>query len=584
MGIYYLWDEQRRINTNRSGGNYWFAYITEILSRLGAKGRPVLPEQAGDITLGKRDVVFIGAGDVPAKALPALRTWQNNGATIIGFGTTGVDDVFGIQTTGCTDQPDDFTINGYFAVRGNKKQQFLPSPEADPRLCVFTPVVVTEPKSADVCADIELNGVSYPAFYQNKNAYYFTFDVTQTLWAAAQGKPVYEGTAMFPRCSRNTDARITPDGYDTHIAYGDYYTYIIQSILYRMNVPMLHRLPPDADGSVPDLLLYHAGDEDATPKVSNRASEIMRERGYAYQINMMPAGEDMHFTTTQEEYAVIRARGHRVSMHYNMVENQPWCDWSAENFRKQYEAYLCYAGDPCVSSVGHCLVHVGWAERSRYQEALGILGDGSRFGEKDPEDLNAFNLYGFAFGTGYPYFIYDDHEHNNRRLNIADLPIAYYEPRIGGKYVDGAEKIRRCMEDAAYFGRMLTVFTHPHYVADNYTYDNSITLAAFDEFDRYAAEHGLNVVHSEPDSVCLFWHGRERSDVSYHDDGDVITCRVDCAADAGLIVKIPVNDAASVSVDGNHIEPVFKMVDGLKWLMVPVTGKGGRLIEVRRAR
>jgi len=401
------------------------------------------------------------------------------------------------------------------------------------------------------------------------------------MWVSAQGRPVYDGTERFPKCSRVTDARVTPMDYDTGIAYGDYYLYIIQSILAELGTPMIHRLPPTEDGGVPDMMLFYAGDEDATPGVSLRASEIMHERGLPYQINLMPAGEDMTFTTTPEECAIIRSRGHRLSFHYNMVSDYPWCEFTEENFKKQYEAYLRYVGDTCVSSIGHCGVHVGWADRNRFQEPLGIMGDSSRFGEYVPGDINPFNTYGFVFGVSYPFFLYDDHTNGNRRINLTDIHIAYIEPRIGGKYTDGKEIIERCLNDAAYFGRIVNLFTHPHYLAETIGYETRLTFDALDEVEKIINEKKYSVIHSIPDKVCLFWHGRDKSVItSCKKCENTIISHVECAAEGGIIVRFPIENCTSVKIDGKLIVPIIKKTDGRYWLMVPLIKRGGHIIEI----
>ena len=583
MNIYYLWDEQLRIDKNRREENHWFAYITEILTRLGVSGKAIIAEEAETFSFTSDDLLFTGADALPPSVLPALREGLAGGMSLIGFGTAGADGLFGVKTAGCPIRPEDeYAVNGYFNIRAENKNAYLPVPETAPDLPVFAPVGIYEAHGAEVIADISAGGRILPAFFkhENKNAYYFSFDLPQTMWVSAQGRPVYksERGLSFTRIS---DARVTPPDYDTTVAYGDYYLYIIQSILARLKQPAIHRLPPDNQGNVPDLLLFYAGDEDATPDISIRASEIMYERGLPYHINLMPAGDDMRFVTTPREYDAIKARGHELALHYNMVGY----DFTEEEFERQYRAYLHNYGETSVSTVGHCLTHRGWTGRGRYQKRLGIMGDSCRCAEY-AEDINEFNLYGFAFGTSYPIFLYENSIHQNRKLDFTDIPIAYYEPRIGGKYHDGKTKIHKCIDDAVYFGRMINLFTHPHYVADNYGYDNTMTLAGLDEAVRYINEKGRNVIHSTPDRVCRFWHGRSKSQITAYirREGTVI-CRVECYAEEGLIIRFPVDPVdiekpVSVIADGQPIRPVFKKVDGSDWLMVPVMGLGGHIIRI----
>ena len=579
MGIYYLWNEQIRIDKNRSGENYWFSYITEILSRLGAGGEAILAEEAEAASFGPDDVLFTGADALPPQLLPVLRAGLAKGMTLIGFKTEDAGELFGVNISKqAIDQPDGgFGFNGYFKIR-ESAGAILPVLETAPDMPVFSPVCIAEAAGAEIIADISAGGQTLPALFKYSNAYYFAFDLTQTMWVSAQGKPVYNSERGLD-FTRISDARITPLDYDTTVAYGDYYLYILQSIWFGLKQPMIHRLPPDENGGVPDLMLYYAGDEDATPHISLRASEIMHGRGLPYHINLMPAGGDLRFVTTLDEYGAIKARGHELALHYNMVG----CDFCEENFKAQYHAYLQNYGEVTVSTVGHCLAHRGWAERGRYLERLGIIGDSCRCGEY-AENINEFNLYGFAFGTSYPIFLYDDQSHDNRKLNFADLPIAYYEPRIGGGYAGGKEKIHKCIDDAAYFGRMINLFTHPHYVSDNFGYDNTITLAALDEVLNYIKEKSLNVIHSAPDKVCRFWHGRDKSKIkNYMRQKGGVICRVECNCEDGLIIRFPAGKAeksALVSVDGNPVRAIYKNSDGLRWLMVPVAGLGGHIINI----
>ena len=662
MGIYYLWDEQLRIDKNRRGENYWFAYITEILCKLGVGGKAVIAEElaagagrgeagagaghgevaagawrgeagesAGAVRFGAGDVVFTGAGGLPCGVQPALREGLARGMTLIGFGTAGADDLFGIKTAGGLAQPDgEFSLAGYFKMREGMRRAYLPALDAsqgrerepEQGLPVFSPVCACEPAGAEVVADFALEGGgrALPALLRQGNAFYFAFDLAQTLLASAQGKPVYK-SEMGLSWTRIADARITPPDYDTTVAYGDYYAYIIQSILYTLGQPMLHRLPPRADGGVPDLMVYYGGDEDATPRVSDRASEIMHGRGLPYHINLMPAGAGadadagggvngggngsggsggggLWFATTLEEYDRIKSRGHELALHYDLTK----CEFTRENFAEQYRAYLRQYGETSVSTVGHCLAHRGWVERGRYLESLGVLGDNVRCAEIAIEDINAFNLYGFAFGTSYPAFLYDDGAHGNRRLCFVDIPTTFYEPRVGGKYGDGPEKIRKCLDGAAYFGRMVEFFMHPHYISDAYGYDFRMSHAALDEAARYIEEKGWNVIHGTPDMVCKFWHGRDKSAVTNCvANGGSICCRVDCQAEGGVIVKFPITGesgaensnanagvatatetapAPQASVDGQPAQAVVKEVDGLRWLMVPVTGIGGHILKI----
>ena len=587
LNIYYLWDERRRIEKNKRGENDWFCYITEMLTRLGVAGCAISAEELEDAALGAGDALFAGAGEPPLSAAPALREALARGMTLVGFETAGIDDLFGIKKAERIAQPDgEYGLTGYFKIREDAQSEYLPVPESAPPLPVFAPVGIYETAGAEIIADIITAERSFPVFFKHSNAYYFAFDLAQTLWVGAQGKPVAEKAPGFS-VGRLPMARVTPLDYNTEIAYGDYYLYILQNILAGLGYAMLHRLPPAAGGKIPDLVLYYAGDEDACdPSISADAAAAMAKRGLPYHINLMPFGENMDFRLSPGQFDKLRENGCELDMHYNMTENYEWCAFAEKNFRRQYRSYLRHFGVPSVSVVGHCLAHEGWAERMRYLEGIGIRGDFGRTAEYDPADINAFNQYGFAFGTSFPSFAYDGAMHGNRKIELVEAPIAYYEPRIGEKYPNGADKIHRCIDSAAYFGRMINLFTHPHYLTDLSGYDSSMTKAALDEALGYIKEKGLHAVHSAPDKICNFWHGRGKSKITNClRREDSVSCRVECCAEEGLVVRFPEKKeraGESVAVDGQPVEPVYKTVDGIRWLMVPVMGIGGHIISISK--
>lgn len=578
MAIYYMCDPLLQRSKNARGENHWAAYLQEMLSRLGVPGRAWYPGQAAEFDKG--DVLLVGGDALLPEIAEELAKGVGQGLTLIGFATAGGDSLFGIHTEGITPQPEDaFTLNGYFTVGADAQTAYMNVPEKQPALPVFSPVILAQEAGAERLGDVTVDGERRAGLLRCGNAFYFAFDLPQTLWASTQGRPVTENYPGFS-IGRLPSARITPLDYNTEIAYGDYYLLILQNILADLGYAMLHRLPPAEDGTVPDLMLYYAGDEDSTEtKITLDAAAIMAERGLPYHVNLMPYGESMDFQLSPAQFDTLRKGGCELALHYNMAGEYEWCAFTEENFRLQYRAYLQHFGIPCVSTVGHCLAHNGWAERMRYLEGIGVRGEFERSAEYDPDDVNAFNLYGFAFGTSAPFFAYDDGAHGNRRMDFVEAPIAYYEPRIGGDYSDGVEKIDRCVDAAVYFGRMINLFTHPHYVTGKSGYDNAMTLAALDESVRYIAENGYTVQHSAPDAICQFWHGRRRSSV---ETDDATLYYVESACD-GLVVRVPADSArldVEISVNGKAAAPVYKTIDGRLWLMVPVLGEGGHVIEI----
>lgn len=553
MAVYYLFDDRRRAEANASGRNYWFCYITELLCRLGVSAAAL---RSADMRFKPGDVMFVGPGELSETDKAALS--GTDGLILFGFSSENADVLFGIESTGVVEQPDPFSITGMFRMA---QSGYLPVPAYDSALPVVSHIRTVLPRGADILAYIGEN----PGLLRCGSAYYFTFDLTQTLWTCSAGKPVTEGRNGFS-IGRVPDSRIVPPDYDTRIAFCDWYLYIIQTILAGAGYPMLHRLPPSDDGSVPDLLLYFGGDDDATDGAMNlEASRVMHERGLPYHINLMP-GANCNFVTTREEFDIIRSRGHELAFHYDFAYRQGKEQFTAEGFAAQIKLFRDAFGTLPVCNVGHCLTHHGWAERCRYQAALGIKGDNSRFGEVDPADVNAFGLYGFAFGTAFPFFAYDDFEHGNVRLDIAELVINYYEPRLRENDFDALRQIRLCIDDAARFGRTINFFLHPHYITGTYGSAGPV-LAAVDEALSHAAKRGYSVCTYGPDRLCLWWHSRAASSVT----GKGGRFTVDAAAP--VIIRIPASGAGSVTVNGTKAGFAKKKIDGLDWLLLPV-GEG----------
>ncbi|MDD4774123.1 MAG: hypothetical protein PHZ09_11085 [Eubacteriales bacterium] len=548
MAVYYLFDDTKRKDANEECRNYWYCYITELLDRLGVTAQQ-LPD--ADRRFRKGDVLFTGPGALADADREHIA--RSKGLILIGLATQNADDLFGIRTGEIIPQPDgEFSINGFFRMRDGA---YLPVDRNDYPLPVVSPVTVVKTNGARTLAYIDFD----PGLTVFNGAYYFAFDLTQTLWTCSAGKPVYDGQNGFD-IGRVCDTRIVPLDYDTEIAFCDRYLYIIQTIFARVGYPMIHRLPPMKDGAIPDLLLFFGGDDDATNGVMNlQASGIMHERGLPYHMNLMP-DINGNFVTTPEEFEIIRSRGHELALHYDFVCRANRDRFIAAGFAEQLKLFADAFGVMPVSNVGHCLTQHGWAERCRYQADLGIMGDNSKLGEINPDDINAFGLYGFAFGTAFPFFAYDDWAHDNKRLNFTELVINYYEPRLPEDDPEALEKLRRCLDDAARHGRTINYFLHPHYITGLYG-TNQQVMASLDETRSYCDSRNYKVLTCGPDSLCLWWHARSVSSVI----GTPAGFTVYAAAD--IIIRIP-GQGKRVTVNGVETECPVKHIDGLDWTML----------------
>lgn len=586
MAVYYHYDDAQRQNKNRAGRNFWYLYITEIFDRLGVAAHPLHGSELVSAGLGPADTLFLGTYALSGAEVDALDSAAQNGCTLVAFATCGCEKLFGVERCGEIPQPDDdFGLSGYFRLRKSLIPELLPIPDGGTPLPVFSDIAQLKPYGAETAADISLpGGESVPGLTVYKTgkaiAYYFAFDLPKTLWTSSAGKPVSGGSAGLP-VSRVPDTRITPLDYDTSVAFGDYYVYILQSILAGNGEPMIHRLPP-CDGTVPDYLIYIGGDDDATSGEMNlEASEIMSEKNLPYHMNLMQDGSG-EFVITREQYELIKSRGHELALHYNFTGG----GFTQEGFKAQVEKYVSVFGKLPVCCVGHCLTQEGWAERCRYQEALGILGDNSKYGEVEPGNINAFNMHGYAFGTAYPFFVRDDWEHGNRRMKFVELPVSYYEPRLYEH--DTAEKLHLCADRSAYFGRMLNLFIHPHYVTGRFNAtppgEPNPALRAVDEILAYSKDKGYNVMLCGPDRLCKWWHGRAESAVrALPSAGPTKWYRVKCACEDGIVIKLPYSEnmhIKSITIDGAKTGFTVKLIDGHPWVLFVIDKTGGHEVEV----
>ena len=538
---------------------------------------------------GPSDFVFAGPYELSASAAEALGRALRLGCTVFGFATRGCDGLFGIKRGAELAQPGgDFGLNGYFRLESKYAREYLPFPDGDAPLPVFSGAVRLEMRGATPLGNITLTAgetaVGLTRFQNGAGiGYYFGFDLPKTLWTSSAGKPVHGGSASFP-VGRVPDSRIVPLGYDTTVAYGDYYISILQSILARMGGPMIHRLPLDR-GEIPDYLIYFAGDDDAASgEMDMLASEIMHDKGLPYHMNLMINGAG-DFVVSREQYAIIKGRGHELSLHYDFTGG----NFTKAGFAEQYGRYVAAFGEEPVCTVGHCLVHEGWAERCRYQAELGISGDNGKSGEIDPRDINAFNMHGYAFGTAYPFFARDDWEHGNRRLKFVELPVSYYEPRLSEGDTAARDKLRACADRSAYFGRTLNLFLHPHYVTGRYNNTPpgapNPALSAVDEILDYSAARGYKVMLCGPDKLCKWWHERGESSVSEAGSVDgVKKYTADCRCADGMAIKIPITEngcAPEVYIGDEKTECTEKTIDGLDWLLLPIKKAGKYEISIR---
>jgi hypothetical protein len=571
INIWYLFDYQNQINTNKNGRNYWYCYITELFNKLGIHGEILSPENINEIS--DNDILFLGNDELTNDVKDVLA--KKSELTVIGLGTRNADEIFGIKSVSMQEGKE-FTINSWFRMTNS---EYLPVENYDYKLPIISDINVIESDNSETLALIDDTGTA--GLTKRDNKYYFTFDICQTIWTCSAGKPLYNGGMNGFNIGRVPDSRIVPLDYDTKIAFGDYYVYIVQTILSKYNIPMLHRLPPCDDGKIPDWLLFIGGDDDATSGEMNlKASEILYNYDLPYHINVMPRS-DGTFVSSYDDYKVIKSRGHEIALHYDFVSGG-FEKVTADDFRDQQEIFFREFGEISICNVGHCVASYGWAERCRDQAELGVMGDNSRMGEIDANDINAFNMQGFAFGTAFPFFAYDDYTHYNKKLKFIEIPNTYYEPRLKTDADLDLLKIHNCIDQAVKHGRCINYFLHPHYVSGWYGGGNEPVLNAIEETLRYCEKN--NYVSNKTTGVnqlCLWWHDRAECKIfNIKNNTDSVDFNITAMCD--MIVKIPDNNYKELCINGKTRDNYeLKNIDGIDWFMFTVK-KGLYTIKIEK--
>ncbi|MFH1573026.1 MAG: hypothetical protein ABIG68_03535, partial [Acidobacteriota bacterium] len=232
LAVGYAFDRELQKAANAAGRNYWYAYIEEILSRLGVDARSMpLAACADTEALSQTGVLFLGdfsESDLPPAAPSALTCWVASGGILIGFATQALDDLFGVYAGGTIPQePDPFSISGYFELLPSPVTQDCRAP-VDPwqRLIIAAPVrqlgcTTSQPLARLFRCHPEHPGdgtravaTGHPAIVHRPlgagHAFYFAFDLAQTIWVVQQGRPVdqdYDGDGYL----RRTDASVVGD-------------------------------------------------------------------------------------------------------------------------------------------------------------------------------------------------------------------------------------------------------------------------------------------------------------------------------------------------------------------------------------
>lgn len=550
MKVFYYYDQAAHRAANACGRDYTPAYLPLMFKNMGVTAHPITPEELLSNPPGKGDVLFIGSDHLDAERSASLAQAAEKGCLLIGFGTDVANELFGCRADRLPPADDPYGVVGYFTFRGQSEP--LPVLGAFARL---------DGADGDTAGEIEADGKVYPGCIRQKNTCYFVFDLPATLWRSADGHPTVESVLEGFPFPRVPDGCVIPNDYNADIAFADCYQQFLQGILRQAGIPMLHPLPPK-DGKAADLLLYFAGDDDAGgADIDLIASERMHERGLPYHLNLMPTADGQGFVIDRAQADLIRSRGHELSLHYNFTQYP----YTKDGWKVQHDLFEEHFGQTAVGPVNHCVIQIGSsAERCRRQKQLGALGDNNKIQSAfDPDDINAFNVTGFRFGSAFPRFAIDDAAHGNQNLGFCEVYASYYEPRIYEGTDAEYDKIYRYLEAGVFYGRTLQLFVHPHYISDIIT-PAEPALRAIDAAMEHVRRRGWQVVTCGPDALIRWWHDRA-------------ACRILALTPNGFTLDNPTgrpitlrlpDGVRGVTVDGKPTEPERKSIAGENALLL----------------
>lgn len=538
-------DQQLRAKLNGKGENYWDVYLTEINDLIGARGKALSLEDlenASKIATLKTLVIGSQSGqELSDRARKNLALWVQQGGLLIGCGLSGMDEVFGIQTLGEMKQTsDDYAIAGYFDLRPHPITH-----EVHPFL--FTEqmlLILSDIQTIDLNGGIELarlhdenaTETSHPAIVWNAFgkgfAGYFAFDIAKTVWLLHQGKP----TSHIPENRfhpRPPDMMVIGKN-STKIPYADEICFILQNMIAQNPQPFIYQLPPQ-NGKMADALLCYGGDEYVGPtELSLEASDWMRQQELPYHINI----QENHPITPEEFRHITVDNGHEISLFYHTEEKN--------GFKMTEEMYLKQSADfekkvgyrPCVT-VNSVTRWNHWAGAAKWMLQAGGKADNSFTSNTLQLENPLANgpVFGFAFGTSFPFYFYDDCKGENKKIEFMEQPIVCYEIGHRGSLLDHetdvSKEVHFPLEMAIRYHMTMNLFYHPVYIAK---YSNC--RKAIQEILKYIQDCHANVVHMGNDALAKWWEERSESSL----DGiviknDEISFDCDCKYKNGMVVK-----------------------------------------------
>jgi len=576
----YVYDANLRIEANRQDRNYWYEYIKEINEQLGLRAQEISVSSLEDpALLNDIGILFIGDFALSDAMKSNLDDWVKQGGVLICFGTEGLDKIFGNICESVIPQPEsDYTISGYFSLNADELTTDIHSYlQPEQKLIIFSDIRGIAPEESTEIAHLygtDGSDTGYAAVtkrdYGNGHAYYFAFNVPQTIWVLHQGIPVTydrDGDGYY----RTGDLIAIGDN-NREVLYADEILFLIQNMIAQKPQPMIYAIPPRGE-QIPDALFYWGGDDEAARGTQVWASNWMKEKGLPYHINIMQNKEG-EFTVTPEEAEAIHANGHECSLHYNFIDNFDPLAFTEADIQKQADAfYEAYRFRP-ICTVNHWCRWTGWTETAKWMHAAGGKADNSFIHHPLPP-LNPANRLGFVFGTCYPFYFYEDYRGGNAKIDFLEEPMSAYEVGYSASDVTDLDVVHRSIDFAVKYHLVMDMFYHPVNV-----YHHPACRSAIEEVLRYIDSKGIIAVHRGNDGLWEWWDKRSRSrieDVMIHEDGAdekvSISFTAHCEYQDGMIVKLPIKSAdmdVSVTCDGENTGHKIRRDFGRDWLYVIV--------------
>lgn len=585
----YVYAPNAHAAANREGRNYWDAYLREIVEQLGLPAGEIPPGTLADAAaLEQYTTLLVGGLDahaISAETPANLTRWVADGGTLILFATGGLHDLCGNAPLESTGQPDgEFSCAGTFALQPHPLTEGIHSPlKPQQRLLIFSRIEkVRAVDSVELARLFELDkqdagcaAVSMRPVGKGR-VFYWAFSVPQTMWVLHQGRPVdrdYDGDQLL----RRSDAVVIRP-HAIEVAYADEILLLLQNMVASQPQPLVHQLPPDRHGGIPDAVFHWGGDDEGSAEgIQLFASNWMKAHGLPYHINAMPR-KDGTFGLTPQDAQQIRANGHEISLHFNFVDGfGPGAAFSRDDVLAQAAAFRRSFGQDWVCSVNHYTRWTGWAEPAKWMLEAGGKADNTFVHAGSPPS-NPTNLMGYSFGTAFPFWFYDDWAGHNRRIDFLEQPITAYECGYVGQQRPDLPTIHNVVDTAAYYHQTMNTFYHPIYIA-NFPHCRT----AIEEMLRYLDGRKIAALHWGSDAVYSWWKARSSTRLSeVVVDEQELRLEVNTDHETGVVVKISISskDIRSVTVNGSPAKFKAEQRFGREWLLV-VVPRGRCKVQVR---